>query len=133
MDAIIVRLARAVASWPRLRIVSLLARGEEMTPTRLAEELRLPLNVLSLHLRSLATAGLIGRRKSGVWCHYRAESPYDETTPSGKLAAWLKSLPGTAQGTRKNPGLREVRDSSSPRNRTSRWPSTDRNRHLVRR
>jgi DNA-binding transcriptional ArsR family regulator len=112
MDEIIVRLARAIASMPRLRILSLLARREEMTPTKLAEELRLPLNVLSLHLRSLTTAGLIARRKSGAWCHYRAESPYDETTPSGQLATWLKSRLGAALGRGENPGLHEVRDSS---------------------
>jgi DNA-binding MarR family transcriptional regulator len=82
-----------------------------MTPTRLAEELRLPLNMLSLHLRSLATAGLIMRRKSGAWCHYRAESPYKETTPSGRLAAWLKSLLGAAQDNAENSALHEVRDS----------------------
>jgi DNA-binding transcriptional ArsR family regulator len=113
MDEIIVRVARAIASELRLRILSLLAREQEMTPTRLAAELRLPLNVLSLHLRTLTTAGLISRRKSGTWCHYRAESPYDATTLSGKLASWLRSLLASAGRSGENPGLHEVRDGSA--------------------
>jgi DNA-binding transcriptional ArsR family regulator len=112
MDEIIVRVARAIASEPRLRVLSRLAREPELTPTRLAAELRLPLNVLSLHLRTLATAGLISRRKSGTWCHYRAESPYDATTLSGKLAAWLRSVLKSARRSGENPGLHEVRDDS---------------------
>jgi DNA-binding transcriptional ArsR family regulator len=105
MDEIIVRVARAIASQPRLRILSLLARETEITPTRLAAELRLPLNVLSLHLRTLSTAGLVGRRKSGAWCHYRAESPYDKTTLSGKLAEWLRSLLESPERSIKHLGL----------------------------
>jgi DNA-binding transcriptional ArsR family regulator len=113
MDEIIVRVARAIASQPRLRILSLLARQTEITPTQLAAELRLPLNVLSLHLRTLATTGLVGRRKSGAWCHYRAESPYDKTTLSGRLAEWLKSLLESPEQSVKHLGLHEVRDASA--------------------
>ena len=114
MDEIIVRLARAIASLPRLRMVSLLVREGELTPTRLAKDLRLPLNVVSLHLRVLTVAGLICRRKAGAWCHYRAESPYDSTAPSGRLTAWLCILLQASSDTSKeDSGLHEVRNLSS--------------------
>ena len=111
MEEIIVRLARALASRPRLRLLSLLVQQGEQPPTRLASVLQLPLNVVSTHLRVLVTAGLVTRRKSGAWCYYRAESPYDATTVSGRLAAWLRTVlhtPSPAQ--RHHPGLHEVRD-----------------------
>jgi ArsR family transcriptional regulator len=107
MDEIIVRLARAIASYPRLRILALLTSRKEETPSTLAEELELPLNVLSMHLRALVIAGLLVRRKSGAWTYYRAGSPYDATTVSGRLAACLKLLQQAAE---EHPGLREVRD-----------------------
>ncbi len=110
MDEIIVRLARALASTPRLCILSLLGTGEK-TPTHLAETLGLPLCAVSLHLRVLILVGLISRRKSGPWCYYRAESPYDSTTVSGRLAAWLRTLLKNQPVTLSQyPGLLKVRD-----------------------
>ncbi len=111
MDEIIVRLARAIASRPRLRLLSLLARRESLPPTRLAAELRLPLNVVSLHLRALVTAGLISRRKSGTWCHYRAESPYDETTVSGSCMTWLREILPFPERLLESLGLHEARQN----------------------
>jgi hypothetical protein len=87
-----------------------------MTTTMLAEELRVPLNMLALHLSSLVTAGLVVLRKSGAWCDYRSDSPYNETAPSGKLTVWLKSLFGGVQSASENPGLHEVRDFFRARN-----------------
>ena len=114
MDEIIVRLARAIASIPRLRMLSLLIHGEK-TPTQMAKALAVPLCAVSLHLRVLVIAGLISRRKSGPWCYYRAESPYDSTTLSGRLAAWLrtllKTLPVTSE---QHPELLKVRDVTPP-------------------
>ena len=113
MDEIIVRATRAMASYPRLRMLSLLTEGEQ-TPTRLAKALRLPLCAVSQHLRVLVAANLITRRKSGGWCHYRAESPYDATTFSGKLAVWLYGLLKPQPACEGNhPGLAQVRDDSA--------------------
>jgi DNA-binding transcriptional ArsR family regulator len=92
MDEIVVRLARAIACLARLQLLSLLVRQGELPPTRLAKELRLPLNVVSQHLRMLSSAGLLCRRKSGTWCYYRADSPYDATAISGRLVRWLGDL-----------------------------------------
>ncbi len=113
MDEIIVRATRAVASYPRLRMLAILTHGEQ-TPTQMAQTLHLPLCAISLHLRVLVTANLACRRKSGARCYYRAESPYDATTFSGKLAAWLYALLKTAAvRERKHPGLLKVRDASA--------------------
>lgn len=110
MDEIIVRAARALPHMPRLRILSRLARSEEANPTNLARELGMGLNVVCTHLRTLSTAALIQRRKSGTWCYYRAESPYGERTFSGRLTTWLGEVLRSSSPARKNLGPREVRD-----------------------
>ena len=92
MDEIIVRVARTVACLPRLRILSYLARCHETTPTDLAKELDIPLDMVCTHLSRLSTAGLVERRRSAAWCYCSAGSPYSHTTLSGKLAAWLYAI-----------------------------------------
>jgi DNA-binding transcriptional ArsR family regulator len=110
MDEIIVRVARAIASLPRLRLLSCLARGVEVNPKKLAEKLQMPANAVSTHLRTLLGAGLVQRRRSGAWSYYKADSPYGENTLSGKLTTWLRSALHASTRARKNPGLQEVRD-----------------------
>jgi len=110
MDEIIVRVARTIASRPRLRILSRLARVKEVNPKALAGKLKTPLNAVSLNLRALAVAGLVLRRKSGAWCYYRAESPYAQDTLSGQLTAWLRALLSAPAQPAKSLGLQEVRD-----------------------
>jgi len=92
MDEIIVRLCRAIASYPRLRILSYLAQHGETMPTVLQRDLHLPLNVLSEHLRILSSIGLISSRRSAARCHYDFRSPYPENTLSGGASCWLKGL-----------------------------------------
>lgn len=92
MDDILIRLARAIASRPRLRILSWLAQDGATTPTALKRELELSLPSLSNHLKILSSVGLIRGRKSGVRCHYRFDSPYGEHTLSGAMARWLNGL-----------------------------------------
>ena len=112
MDEIIVRLARAMASHPRLRVLSHLARNEELTPTALAAELTVPLCAVSICLRGLSSAGLIRGRRSGARCHYSFTSPYREQTLSGRMSRWLKGLLGAKSTRQKYRGLSKVRDSS---------------------
>jgi DNA-binding MarR family transcriptional regulator len=97
MDEIVVRVTRVLASQPRLRLLVLLAQGEQ-TPTQLARTLAMSLGTVSKHLQALVFAGLIIRRKSGTWCFFHAASAYGAATFSGRLAAWLRRLlppPGT--------------------------------------
>jgi DNA-binding transcriptional ArsR family regulator len=92
MYEIIVRLSRAVASRPRLRILSYLAHHGETMPTVLQRDLRLPLNVVSHHLRTLSSVGLISSRRSAVRCYYDFSSPYPAHTLSGEMSRWLRGL-----------------------------------------
>ena len=89
MDEVVVRVLRALACLARLRILSCLARTPETTPTDLARQLRMRLDLVCTHLRRLTSAGLIMRRRSGVWCTCRARSPYGEKALSGRLTSWV--------------------------------------------
>ncbi|MBM4045425.1 MAG: helix-turn-helix domain-containing protein [Planctomycetes bacterium] len=113
MDEIVIRLARAIASWPRLWILSYLAQHGEVTPTRLASKLRMPLNTLSAHLRILSSTGLILGRRSGGQCGYALISPYREQTLSGDMSRWLKGLLAEKATKEGHSGLLEVRNRSA--------------------
>jgi len=110
MDEIIIRLARAIASHRRLRILSCLAREGERAPTTLATDLGMPLSSLSTCLRMLASVGLIRGRRSGANCYYAFTSPYAERTLSGAMSRWLERLLREERNRHKNCGLLEVRN-----------------------
>jgi DNA-binding transcriptional ArsR family regulator len=110
MDEIVVRLTRALASRPRLRVLSWLSLHGETAPTLLADRLKLSLNVLSSHLRTLSSVGLIQGRRSGAKCYYDFRSPYGEQTFSGGMSRWLKGLLKAVDGRKDNCELREVRN-----------------------
>ena len=112
MDEIVVRIARAIACVARLRILSHLVRDGETAPTAMAKELRMPLNVMSTHLKLLSAVGLVCRRRSGVWHHCKAESPYSETAVSGAVMSWLREVLRAPGRTLKHCRLREVCNDS---------------------
>jgi len=104
MDEITVAVARAVACRTRLRILSHLSHVEELTPTRLARELGISLELLCTHLRRLAFTGLLTRRRSATWCYCRPESAYGSRTLSGGLALWLYATLSDPAGSLKKAG-----------------------------
>ena len=89
MDEIIAQIARAIACYARLRMLSRMAGAKEMAPTRLAIDLKVPIPVISANLRRLSAAGLIQRRRSGRWSYCVAKSPYSDRALSGMVASWL--------------------------------------------
>ena len=113
MDEIVVRVARALACLPRLRILSYLSREGEAPPTHVAKELDMPLDMVSGHLRQLTSTGLIQRRRSGVWCYCAAESPYSEEALSGKLMSWLRQVLKSPTQSAKRYRLGQFRNSPS--------------------
>ena len=113
MYEIIVRVLRAVACHPRLRILSCVARQEEVAPSQLADELGMTLDLTSAHLTKLTSAGLIQRRRSGLWCYCRAESPYGKEAFSGRLAHWLFALFRLPDEAVEDSVLEQLRDSRS--------------------
>jgi len=113
MNDIIVRLSRAIASRPRLRILSYLAQHGETMPTRLQSELGLPLSAVSQHVRVLSVVGLIRSHRSGVRCYYEFRSPYNEQTLSGKMSRLLRKLLEKPSGSN-DCELYKVRNDSPP-------------------
>jgi len=114
MDEIIMHIARAVACLARLQIMSRLATEGELAPTTLARELHMPLHMVSAHLRRLVAAGLIQRRRSGVWAYCVARSPYGSETLSGRLSAWLFEMLKAPKTTLDNSGVGQLRNYASP-------------------
>jgi len=112
MDEITVRVFRTIACLTRLRILSHLARADEVAPTTLARELGVPLDLVCAHLRRLSVAGLILRRRSGAWCYCAARSPYGSETLSGKTTSWLREALRRPEQVTKNCGPVQVRNSS---------------------
>lgn len=96
MDEIIVRVLRTIACRNRLRIMSRLAAGEDLTPSQLSRVLRLSRDLVSAHLARLDSAGLVWRRRSGARCYCAARSPYSEHALSGQLARWLYEALGSS-------------------------------------
>jgi DNA-binding MarR family transcriptional regulator len=92
MDELIVQVCRCIASYPRLRILTIIARRSELPPSELARELKIPFPQVCNDLRRLAAVGLIQRRHSGSRCYCQAKSPYKDTTLSGKVSRWLFSI-----------------------------------------
>ena len=62
---------KALADPTRLRILSLLSRHEgEMCVFEIVESFTLEQPTISHHLRILRDAGLVDRRKKGLWSYY---------------------------------------------------------------
>lgn len=68
------RIAKALASPPRLELVEILAQGERSVDA-LAKVVRLPIANVSHHLQALRDGGLVIGRKEGLFVHYRLADP----------------------------------------------------------
>ena len=64
------RIAKALASPPRLELLEILAQGERSVDA-LAKVMRLPIANVSHHLQVLRDTGLVIGRKQGLFVHYR--------------------------------------------------------------
>jgi ArsR family transcriptional regulator len=73
------RVFKALADPARIRILGLLANGEQCV-CHIHESLRLPQSLVSRHLAYLRRAGLVDSRKDGLWVHYRLSTGRDEVT-----------------------------------------------------
>jgi ArsR family transcriptional regulator, arsenate/arsenite/antimonite-responsive transcriptional repressor len=71
-----VRVLAALSDENRFRIVSLLAGEDgELTCGAISKALNLSPSLLSHHLSILAQAGIVGRRKNGLWTMNALERP----------------------------------------------------------
>ncbi len=74
-----VRVLAALSDENRFRIVSLLAgETEELSCGAIGKALSLSPSLLSHHLSILAEAGIVGRRKNGLWTMNALERPVIE-------------------------------------------------------
>jgi ArsR family transcriptional regulator len=86
-----VRVLAALSDENRFRIVELLAaEGEELTCGAICKALDLSPSLLSHHLAILAQAGIVGRRKNGLWTMNALERPV--------IARQIAVLEGLARG-----------------------------------
>ncbi len=113
MDDLIVRLARALACRERLRILSRLMVSDELAPSELARDLSLSPSSVSTHVGKLSTTGLLRRRHSGAWSYCIGESYYADSTLSGMTVAWLRMILSSPNKTRRDCGLKQVRNPFS--------------------
>ena len=80
---------KALSEPVRLRIVSLLSRGE-LCVCDLKETLGLPQSTVSRHMARLKLAGLVQDRRAGKWIHYRL--PPDQNALLKSLAEFFGTL-----------------------------------------
>lgn len=84
----VLRITKALADLQRLRIVSMLERGE-LCVCQIVEVLDLAPSTVSKHLTVLAGAGLVESRKEGRWAYYRlAGQSTDEAVR--RALEWVK-------------------------------------------
>ncbi|OPY92811.1 MAG: Arsenical resistance operon repressor [Syntrophaceae bacterium PtaU1.Bin231] len=92
----------------RVKIVKLLQRGE-LCVCEIQAALGISQGCVSKHLEILCRAGLVDRRKSGPWAHFRlAGEPRSACTASllGNLRHWLEADPEIAETIAKLPDIR---------------------------
>lgn len=71
----IVRVLAALSDENRFRIVELLAHEEELSCGAIGKALDISPSLLSHHLAILAEAGIVGRRRNGLWTMNALERP----------------------------------------------------------
>lgn len=108
MDEIIVRVARTVACSSRLRIMSCLLSKKQATPTEMARDLGMAVDMVSTHLRRLSAVGLVRTRRSGAKCFCVFQSTYSSATLSGRVCAWLRDALTDPKATLKNCGVGQL-------------------------
>lgn len=98
----VVRVLAALSDENRFRIVELLAeRRDELSCGAIGKELDLSPSLLSHHLAILADAGIIGRRKNGLWTM--------NALKRSVIARQLQVLQDLIGGTRGNGAMPKVR------------------------
>ena len=102
----LVKVLKAAADPNRVRILKMLEQ-KEMCVCELRAALELAQPTVSKHLKILEEAGLVGRRKEGLWVNYcrtGGASPYAEALLF-QLRAWLNEDPEIRELIRRLPHL----------------------------
>jgi ArsR family transcriptional regulator, arsenate/arsenite/antimonite-responsive transcriptional repressor len=90
-----IRVMRALSDPNRVKLLKLLQR-REMCVCEIQASLGIAQPTVSKHLKSLESAGLVGRKKDGLWVNYSlsdgGRSPYAASL-MGNLKHWLEDDP----------------------------------------
>lgn len=76
-------LFQALSDPTRLRIVALLWKEGELCVCDLTQALSLSQPMISRHLATLRTAGMVSDRRAGIWVHYRLHP---------ELPGWVRNV-----------------------------------------
>jgi len=87
-------LFKALSERTRLRILALLAQGEEVCVCDIHASLGVPQPTASRHLAYLRRAGLVSARRNGVWMHYSL-APVPDPIVAAVVTAALHALTHT--------------------------------------
>lgn len=115
----VVRVLAALSDENRFRIVELLAeREDELSCGTIGKALDLSPSLLSHHLAILADAGIIGRRKNGLW----TMNGLKRTVIERQLEILDGLIGRSANGSDPAPGLQGLDNGAVPADRDSTGP-----------
>jgi ArsR family transcriptional regulator len=87
----LVKVMKALSDPNRVKVLKMLQKGE-MCVCKIQDALGIAQPTVSKHLKILEDAGLVSRRKEGLWAHYSltdgGQSPYAASL-LGNLRHWL--------------------------------------------
>ncbi|MDA8163930.1 MAG: metalloregulator ArsR/SmtB family transcription factor [Desulfobacteraceae bacterium] len=120
----LLKATKALADPGRLTILKLLEQ-RELCVCELQAALGLAQPTVSKHLKLLEEAGLVGRRKEGLWVNFRL----DPRTPEaegllGLVRGWLNDDPGVAALIARLPGIRREQICAASRGRMPESPGS---------
>jgi ArsR family transcriptional regulator, arsenate/arsenite/antimonite-responsive transcriptional repressor len=91
-----IKVMKALSDPNRVRLVKLLQKGE-MCVCKIQAALGIAQPTVSKHLKILEDAGLVSRRKEGLWAHYSLTNGIRSAYAAsllGNLMHWLTDDPG---------------------------------------
>jgi ArsR family transcriptional regulator len=103
-----IKVMKALSDPNRVKLLKLLQKGE-ICVCKLQAALGIAQPTVSKHLKILEDAGLVSRRKEGLWAHYSltdgSRSPYAASL-LGNLKHWLAADPGVRNLIEKSEAIR---------------------------
>jgi ArsR family transcriptional regulator len=111
-----IKVMKALSDPNRVKLLKLLQK-EEICVCKLQAALGIAQPTVSKHLRILEDAGLVSRRKEGLWAHYSltngSRSPYAASL-LGNLRHWLADDPNIIAVFERSSNIREEERCGAP-------------------
>jgi ArsR family transcriptional regulator len=111
-----IKVMKALSDPNRVKLVKMLQKGE-ICVCKLQAALGIAQPTVSKHLKILEDAGLVSRRKEGLWAHYSltdgSRSPYAASL-LGNMMHWLSNEPGVRDLIEKSEAIRRENLCGTP-------------------